>query len=118
MSFTHKTNSVHFNYYVSNAFILRSNTIKDLGVMLGSKLYFHSHVDFVYAQALRTLGLICYITCNFSSLASLLILNNALIRSKLGYDCVIWNNFTFTDSNKIENIQRKFSNLLLSIFSV
>jgi hypothetical protein len=57
ISFTRKTNSVHFNYYVSNAIILRSGSIKDLGVMLESKLYFRRHVDFVHSQALRKLGL-------------------------------------------------------------
>jgi hypothetical protein len=43
---------------ISDALILRSDCIRDLGVMLDSKLYFHCHVDFVYSQALRTLGLI------------------------------------------------------------
>jgi hypothetical protein len=33
ISFTRKTNSVHFNYYVSNVIILRSY-VKDLGIML------------------------------------------------------------------------------------
>jgi hypothetical protein len=42
--------------------------IKDLGVMLDSKLHLHCHVDCVHPQALRTLGLICYITYNLSSL--------------------------------------------------
>jgi hypothetical protein len=73
ISFTRKTNSVHFNYYVSNAIILRSDCIKDLGVMLDSKLYFHRHVDFVHFQALRTLGVIHYVTYNFSSLDCLVI---------------------------------------------
>jgi hypothetical protein len=68
ISFMRKTNSVHFNYYVSNEIILHSDCIKDLGVTLDSKLYFYRHVDFVYSQALRTLGLICYVTYNFSSL--------------------------------------------------
>jgi hypothetical protein len=35
--------------------------------MLDSKLYFHSHVDYVHSQGLRILGLIRYITYNFSS---------------------------------------------------
>jgi hypothetical protein len=34
ISFTCETNSVHFNYYDSNEIILRSDCIKDLGVML------------------------------------------------------------------------------------
>jgi hypothetical protein len=111
ISFTCKTNSVHFNYYVSNEIILRSDCIKDLGVMLDSKLYFHRHVDFVYSQALRTLGLIRYVTYNFSSSDCLVVLYNSLIRSKLEYASVVWNNLSLTDSNKTENTQRKFANL-------
>jgi hypothetical protein len=55
-------NLVCFNYYVSDVSIMRSDCIRELGVMLDSKLYFNFHVYFVYTQALRTLELICYIT--------------------------------------------------------
>jgi hypothetical protein len=117
ISFTRKTNSVHFNYYVSNAIILRSDSINDLGVMLDSKLYFHRHVDFVHFQALRTLGLIRYVIYNFSSLNCLVILYNSLIRSKLEYASDVWSNLSLADSNKLANIQRKFANILLSFLS-
>jgi hypothetical protein len=63
--FTRKTDSIHFNYYVKDVLILRSDCVNDLGVMLGSKLYIHCHVDFVYSQALRSLRLIRFITYNF-----------------------------------------------------
>jgi hypothetical protein len=59
--------------------------------MVDSKLYFHCHVDFVYSQTLRTLGLIRFITYNFSSLHSLVVLYIALIRSKLEYASIVWN---------------------------
>jgi hypothetical protein len=111
ISFTRKTNSIHFKYFVKDVLILRAECIKDLGVMLDSKLYFHCHVDFVYSQALRTLGLIRFITYNFSSLDSLVVLYIALIRSKLEYASVVWNKLTLTDSNKIENFQKTFANL-------
>jgi hypothetical protein len=114
ISFTCKTNSVHFNCYVSNEITLRSDCIKDLGVMLDSKLYFHRHVDFTYSQALSTLGLIRYVTYNFSSLDYVVVLYNYLIRSKLEYASVVWNNLSLIDSNKLENIQRKFANLCYS----
>jgi hypothetical protein len=60
--FTCKANGIHFHYDVRDVSILRTDCIKDLGVMLESKLYFLCHVDFVYSQALRTLRVICYIT--------------------------------------------------------
>jgi hypothetical protein len=79
--------------------------------MLHSKLYFHRHIDFVHSQALSTLGLIRYVTYNFSSLDCLVVLYNSLIKSELEYASVVWNNLSLNDSNKIENIQRKFANL-------
>jgi hypothetical protein len=85
ISLTRKTNSIRFNYYVSGVSILGTDCIKDLGVMLDSKLYFHSHVYYVHSQRLRILGIIRYITYNFSSLDSLVVLYNALVRSKLEY---------------------------------
>jgi hypothetical protein len=56
ISFTHKMKSINLNYHVSDVLILHSDCLKDLGVMLDSKLYFHCHTDFVYCQELRTLG--------------------------------------------------------------
>jgi hypothetical protein len=99
ISFTRKTNSVSFNYYVNGVLILRSDSIKDLGVRIDSKLYFHCHADFVYSQALRTLGLTRYITHNLSSFDSLLVLYNVPIRSTLQYTSLVCNSFALTDSN-------------------
>jgi hypothetical protein len=79
--------------------------------MLDTKLYFHRHVDFVHSQALSTLGLMRYVTYNFSSLDCLVVFYIFLIVSKLEYASVVWNNLSLTDSNKIQNIQRKFANL-------
>jgi hypothetical protein len=51
--------------------------MKDVDVMLDWKLDFR--VDFVYSQALRTSGLIPFITYNFSSLNSSVVLFVAFI---------------------------------------
>jgi hypothetical protein len=79
--------------------------------MLDSKLHFHRHVDCLHSQALKLLGQICFITYNFSSSDSLEILYITLTRSELQHSSIIWNNLTLADSNKSENIQRKFENL-------
>jgi hypothetical protein len=86
--------------------------------MLDSKFYFHCHDDFFYSQALRTLGLIRFITYNFSSLDSLVVLYIVLIIPKVEYPSIVWNKLTSTHSNKIENIQRKFANLCFFVFSI
>jgi hypothetical protein len=118
LSLTRKTNRIHLKYFVKDVLILRAECIKEIGVMVDSKLYFHRHVDFVYSQALRTLGLIRFITYNFSSFDTLFVLYIALIRSKLEYASVVWNMLTSTDSNKIENTQRKSANLCYFFYLV
>jgi hypothetical protein len=73
ISFTRKTN-IHFNYYVGDLLIVRTDCVKDLGVMLDDKLHFRRHVDCLYSQSLEMLGLIRFITNNFSSLDILKVL--------------------------------------------
>lgn len=72
-----------FNYYINDVSVLRTNCNEDLGVVLDSKLHFHCHVDCVHSQALRTIGVIRYITYNLSYLDSPVDVYNALVRSEL-----------------------------------
>jgi hypothetical protein len=66
----HKQDSIiHPNDYVSHVLILHCD-MTVVGVILESKLYSHCHIDFIYSQALKALGLIRYITYNLSSLDS------------------------------------------------
>jgi hypothetical protein len=116
ISFTRKTKGINFQYFVKDVLILRVECIKDLGIMVDSKLYFHCYVDLVYSQALRTLGLIRFITYNVSSLDSLFVLYIYLIRSKLEYASAVWNKLTLTDSNKIENTQRNLPICVIIFF--
>jgi hypothetical protein len=74
--------------------------------MLDMKLYFHRHVDYLYFQTLKLLGVIRSITYNFSSFDSFKVLYSTLILSKLEYASVVWNSLTLADSNKLENIKK------------
>jgi hypothetical protein len=109
ISFSHKTNSIYFNYKLCNNLVTCSQCVKDLGVLLDCKLYFHQHTDYILSQGLKILGLIRYITSSFSTLESLLVLYSSLVRSKLEYASVVWNSITSTNSAKLERIQRKFA---------
>lgn len=111
ISFSRKTSIIYFNYLLNNVIINRKDYIRDLGVLLDSKLYFHYHVDFIRSQSLKMIGLIRSITYSFSTPDSLLVLYYTLVRSRLEYASVAWNSITNTDSKKIENIQKKFLSL-------
>jgi hypothetical protein len=93
---------------MDNFLIVRTDYVKDLGVKLDSKLHFHRHIDNLYSRALKVLGLIRFITYNFSSLDFLKVLYTALVRSTLEYASVAWSNLSLAYSYKHENIQRKF----------
>jgi hypothetical protein len=108
ISLSRKTNSILFNYKLCNNLVTCSQCVKDLGVLLDCKLYFHQHGDYILSQGLKMLGLIRYITSSFTTLESLLVLYSSLVRSKLEYASVDWNS---TDSAKLERIKRKFAAL-------
>jgi hypothetical protein len=116
ISLTRKTVGFHFNYKLSNIPILRSQCVKDLGVLLDSKLYFHHHVDYISSQGLKMLGFIRYITSSFSTPHSLSVLYTTFVRPKLEYASVAWNSVTSTDSSKLERLQIKFATLYHSRF--
>jgi hypothetical protein len=86
-----------------------TSSIKDLGVFFDSKLHFHNHVDYVFSECIKILGLIRFITYSFSSLECLYVLYFTLVRPRLEYASVTWNSITSTDANNLERIQQKFT---------
>jgi hypothetical protein len=80
ISYTRKIDGLNCEYRLGNSFIQDVSTecIKDLGAH-DCKLRFHRYVDFLLSYALKLLGLIRIIICNFSTLDSLLMLHFALV---------------------------------------
>ncbi|PSN54165.1 hypothetical protein C0J52_06846, partial [Blattella germanica] len=105
ISFIRKTNWIKFEYKLNGIPIPRTTCINDLGVLLDSKLYFHSHVDYLFSTSIKMLGLIRVITFNFNNIHCLITLYKSIIRSKLEYCSCVWNSITSTDSYKIERLQ-------------
>jgi hypothetical protein len=112
ISFSRKTITLIFHYKLYHSFISRT----DLGVFIDSELHFHNHVDYIFSQCIKFLGLVQTTTFPFSFLGSLYILYCTLIRSKLEYASVVWNSITTTDANKLERIQQKFAALCYKRF--
>ncbi|PNF36364.1 hypothetical protein B7P43_G18042 [Cryptotermes secundus] len=105
-----KTNFLSYEYQLCHAIITRTSSIKDLGVFLDSKLHFHTHVNYIFSERIKLLGLIRSITYRVSSLESLFVLYFTL-GSKLEYASVVRNSITSTDANKLEHIQQKFASV-------
>ncbi|PNF20040.1 hypothetical protein B7P43_G05817 [Cryptotermes secundus] len=116
ISFTRKTNLLIYDYKLFQTSIARTDSVKDLGVFIDAKLYFHDQVNYIFSQCAKLLGLVRNITYNFSSLDCMFSLYTTLVRSKLEYESVVWNSITSTDANKLERIQQRFAALCFKRF--
>jgi hypothetical protein len=96
--------------------IPRTQSVKDLGVYLDSRLHFHDHVNFIFSPCIKVLLLIRSIAYNYSTLECMLVLCFVLVRSKVEYASVVWNSITSADANKLERIQKKFTALCFKRF--
>jgi hypothetical protein len=117
IAFTRKRNVVYYNYKICDPSVTLTDTIQDLGVQLNSKLHFHVHVDYIFSQSVRMLGLIRIVTYSFSTFDNLPILYLTLVPPKPEYASTVWSSITDTDAKKLERIQRKFVALYQNRFS-
>lgn len=108
-SFTKRTVNLVFHPYAVGADeLLRTNSMRDLGVTFDSKLTFNCHIDSICGKAKRMLGFIMRVGKNFKDRTSKKLLYNALVRSNLEYASIIWNPFTAEQRSQLERVQHKF----------
>ena len=91
ISFSRKKKPIAFDYRLSGVVVTRESCIKNLGVLLDSKLDFNQHITFIIAKASRQLGFIFRIAKNFTDIYCLKALYCSLVRSTLEYCSAVWN---------------------------
>jgi hypothetical protein len=116
IAFSKKTSNLSCCYQVFQPTITRTDTIKDMGMFLASKLCLHNHISFIFSHCIKLLGLVRSVTSNFSSLECIFILYFTLVRSKVEYAFVSWNSLTSRDAKKLERIQQKLAALCFNRF--
>lgn len=82
--------------------------MRDLGVVLDSKLQLTTHIDNIVKKAAQMLGFVKRNSKGFRP-ESKVILFNAFVRSVLEYASVVWNPYYAVHSQRIETIQRAFT---------
>jgi hypothetical protein len=50
ITFCRKTNILIYEYKLFHSTITRTDSVKDLGVYLDTKLYFHNHTNFIFSH--------------------------------------------------------------------
>lgn len=115
ISFTLRTSPINASYTLDGHDLQRCHYIRDLGVLLDSKLTFSQHVDATMAKSNRMLGLLirsmqspkCPRTARFDH-RPIMTAFNAHIRSVLEYASVIWCGAAQSHLVRLERLHHRF----------
>lgn len=108
ITFFRNKNITMYDYKINGEKLQRCTSVRDLGVYMNYNLSFAVHIEKLANDAYKSLGFIMRNSRELSNIQSLMLLFNALVRSKMEYACVIWSPFYQSHINKLEKIQNKF----------
>ena len=115
ITFTLRTSPVLATYKICDAALERCTQVRDLGVVLDSKLTFAGHVDATVAKAKRMVGLLIRSMQRSAvprrarvSFKPLLSVFYARVRSIIEYGSVVWSGAAVTHLKRLERIQHTF----------
>ena len=108
VTFSRKHQPISFDYRLGGTLVPRVSQVKDLGVILDTKLTFKQHLSLIIAKASRQLGLMIRMTRHFTNIQCLTTLYCSLVRSSLEYCSTIWNPHYNNAVKRIESIQHRF----------
>lgn len=108
MTFSLKKITIHADYFIKGEVIQRTESIRDLGVMLDPKLSFAQHFEYVSNKAHAMLAFVkrqCYKTFDVD-IAKMLFY--ALVRSHLEFAFQVWSPYNQKYIDLIESTQKQF----------
>lgn len=108
ITYTRKTRIIDYEYKLKDKSVKRVKNIRDLGIIMDSKLSFNFHIDHILSSAFRKLGFILRISKPFNKISVLKILYFAFVRSILDFGSVVWNPYFQVQINRIERLQKTF----------
>ena len=108
-----KTSPVVHPYSIGGSVLERVSEVRDLGVILDTKLTFSAHINHTVAKANRALGVLIR---SFQTglprqkfcMKTLQVTYFANVRSILEYGCVIWGGAARTHVERLKRVQHKF----------
>lgn len=111
MTFTLKRKSILYDYVIDEQPVERVNHIRDLGVMMDSKLNFNIHYEYISNKAMNVL-LFVKRQMKFFDNDIIKILYMTLVRSNLEFAACVWNPYHNVHRNSIESAQKQMVMLL------
>lgn len=108
VTFTRRKLLIPASYALKGQLLQNKDKVKDLGVIHDSKLLFSSHIESIFAKALKALGFIMRSSRDFKRAKTFKILYCTFVRSILEYASQVWNPRYNKYIKIIESIQIKF----------
>jgi hypothetical protein len=108
ITFTKKRQITEYNYSLSGLELESVQSIRDLGVILDSKMNLDIHIYNIITNAFRMYGLVMRLCKNFKNTSTFLYLYKSLIRPQIEYAVPIWNPYYSKYNDALEKVQKKF----------
>ena len=102
------TGKLNFDYSLFGVKLSEVSEVRDLGVILDSKLTYKTHIEQIYKKALRMLGYLIRTCRDFGNLGAIKAVYFSFVRSHLEYCCQVWSPRLAGDRVMLEKIQRRF----------
>lgn len=108
ISYTRKHSVLNICIKLDNQSVAKCDRMRDLGVILDSKMTFVEHYNAITHKAKNMLSFIKRFTYNFNDPYTLKTLYISYVRSLLEYCSVVWSPHLVTYEDRIESVQKQF----------
>lgn len=112
MTFSRSRTPLYFDYSLAGTLLDRVNQIRDLGLILDSRLNFRDHIIAACESANRMLGFVMRVSYAFKGIRAALTLYKAYVRSRLEFNAIVWDPHEAKYAFIIERIQKKFARFI------
>lgn len=109
MSITRARVPLMHEYVLDAVPMQRVTEVRDLGVIVSREMSFRDHITKICKRAFRNLGFVLRQTRNFTNIATVRVLYDALVRSHLEHSAVIWDPHEAKYTLMLERVQNKFT---------
>lgn len=113
ISFSRSRSPMQQNYEMASQTLERVSSIKDLGVIVDSRMNFNEHIATTTAKAFSLLGFVRRITKSFRDVYAMKSIYCAVVRSVLEYAVQVWAPYHQVQADRIERVQRSFVRYVL-----
>jgi hypothetical protein len=108
ITFSRKNETPQMEIKLGNQTVEKCKIVRDLGVILDSKLTFVEHYNTIISKANSMLGFIKRFSYHFQDPYTIKLLYITYVRPILEYCNLVWNPYTAIHEERIESVQKQF----------